>query len=258
MLFRILALTLMLGIAIFLQKETIFTILLAPSHWDFVTYQCLEQMSQALGLSYQANQFQIQFISTELASQFMIHLSTSAYLAILLVSPYLICEMLSFISPALYGKEKRYAIPFAMGMYSLFALGLLLSYFIIFPLSFQFLGTYQVLESINNTITLASYISNLIMLSFMMGILFQLPILILTTTSLGLISIETLRRYRRHTVFVLMLLAAIITPADVFSLILVSLPLYLLYELSLSLAAVLNIKKTQPNNNEKNPKHYIP
>jgi sec-independent protein translocase protein TatC len=138
------------------------------------------------------------------------------------------------VSPALYESEKRYSVIITIAIYFLFVLGLLISYFVIFPISFQFLATYQVDESINNTITLSSYISTFTMLSLMMGIVFQLPIFAALLAKMGMIDTQLLKQYRRHALVIITIIAAIITPStDVFTLLLVTVPIYLLYELSI-------------------------
>ena len=175
--------------------------------------------------------YQIDLISTELASQFMMHISSSVYLALLGASPYILYELFRFISPALYENEKKYSLMIVVSMYVLFSLGVLMNYYIVFPVSFRFLGTYQVDPSIRSTITLASYISTFSTLTFVMGLVFQLPVVAFILAKLELITSTFMVRYRRHAFIGVMVTAAIITPPDLFTLILVTVPMYLLYEL---------------------------
>lgn len=172
-------------------------------------------------------------MSTELSSQFMIHLSTSIYIALLGVSPYIVVELFRFISPALYEDERKYSTIVCIAVYMLFIIGVLVSYYIIFPISFRFLGTYQVADTVVNNITLKSYISTFTTLTFVMGVVFQLPILAFFLAKLGFVNAEMMARYRRHAFMLIAIISAIITPPDIFTLVLVSIPLYMLYEVSI-------------------------
>ena len=234
MLFRIAGVVLVMGIAIFCFKEETFDILLAPHNSDFVTFRWVEDMMRLIGFNFTFDSYNIPLISTELAAQFMTHISTSCYLAFLCASPYILFELFRFVSPALYDNEKRYSLIVVFVVYFLFALGLLMSYFVIFPISFQFLATYQVDPTINNTITLSSYISTFTTLTLMMGLVFQLPIIAFILAKIGIVGTELLRHYRRHALVIITIIAAIITPTtDIFTLLLVTGPIYLLYELSI-------------------------
>ena len=232
MLFRMVLVVTVLAVVIFMFKEQTFRMLLAPGKWDFVTYRHMEACVRALGFDFEFEHYQVNLISTELASQFMVHLSSSFYLALLGASPYLLYEVFRFVSPALYVSEKRHALLLVVSMYVLFACGVLLSYYLVFPISFRFLGTYQVDTSVVNTITLVSYISAFTTLTFMLGLLFQLPVIAFGLAKLGLLSAAFLKCYRRHAFIVILTVAAIITPSvDMFTLALVTLPVYGLYEL---------------------------
>lgn len=136
----------------------------------------------------------------------------------------------------MYEKEKKYSVQVVVIVYCLFLLGLLMSYYVLFPISFRFLGTYSVSEKIHSNITLDSYISTFTTLTLMMGVVFQLPVIAFVLTRLGIISSEMLSRYRKQSFLVIMIVAAIITPPDLMTLILVTLPLYLLYEISIRVA----------------------
>lgn len=231
MLFRIVLVVVVLCILIFSLKEWTFGILLAPRNWDFVTYKCIEEFIRWCGFEFHFEPYHVDLISTELASQFMMHISSSAYLALLAASPYILFELFRFISPALYESEKKYSLNVVLAMYLLFSLGVLMNYYIVFPVSFRFLGTYQVDPSIRSTITLASYISTFSTLTFVMGLVFQLPVVAFILAKLGLITSSFMARYRKHAFIVVMAIAAIITPPDLFTLVLVTVPMYLLYEL---------------------------
>jgi sec-independent protein translocase protein TatC len=233
MLFRIIAVAGVIAVVVFCFKETTFSMLLAPSEWDFVTYRAIEQVLQAMGFDFHFEPYHVQLIATELQSQFMTHISTAVYLGLLAASPYIMYELFRFISPALYENERRYSVRVTLTIYVLFVLGVLLTYFVLFPISFRFLGTYSVAESVTSTITIDSYISSMLSLTLVMGAVFQLPVICFILGKLGLINSTLLARYRRHAFVLLMVIAAIITPPDIMTLVLVSLPLYMLYEVSI-------------------------
>lgn len=233
MLFRVIALIIILSIVIFCLKEDTFSILLAPKRSDFDTFLFISKILSRLGLDIQFEGYNISLINTELSSQFMTHISTSFILASLLSSPYIVFELFRFIAPALYDNEKKYSILFVLIIYGLFILGLLMSYYIIFPISFRFLATYQVDPEIINTITLDSYISTFTSLTFIMGIVFELPIIIFILGRMGLIDASVLKKFRSYALITIMTVSAIITPPDIFTLILVTIPLYSLYEISI-------------------------
>ena len=233
MLFRIIAVVMVLAIAIFCFKDKTFELLLAPSQWDFVTYRYIERFLHRLGSSFTFSPFHINMIATELSSQFMTHISTALYLALLGASPYILVELFRFITPALYENEKKYSVQVAVTVYLLFIVGVLMSYFILFPISFRFLGTYQVSSIVTPNITLKSYISTFTTLTLVMGLVFQLPVIAFFLGKLEVITSEMLANYRKYAFLIIMLVAAIITPPDLMTLVLVTIPLYLLYEVSI-------------------------
>ena len=233
MLFRIIAVVMALAIVVFCFKDKTFELLLAPSQWDFVTYRYIEAFLHKLGSNFTFNQFHINLIATELSSQFMTHISTALYLGLLGASPYILVELFRFITPALYENEKKYSVQVAATMYLLFIVGVLMSYFILFPISFRFLGTYSVSGMVESNITLKSYISTFTTLTLVMGLVFQLPVIAFFLGKLEVITSEMLANYRKYAFLVIMLVAAIITPPDLMTLVLVTIPLYLLYEVSI-------------------------
>ena len=177
MLFRIIAVVMVLAIVIFCFKDKTFELLLAPSQWDFVTYRYIEKFLHHLGSNFTFNQFHINLIATELSSQFMTHVTSALYLGLLGASPYILVELFRFITPALYENEKKYSVQVAITVYLLFIVGVLMSYFILFPISFRFLGTYSVSGMVESNITLKSYISTFTTLTLVMGLVFQLPVI---------------------------------------------------------------------------------
>lgn len=234
----------------FALKDQLFYIILAPLHPGFITYQWLDtllaasplpQLSDAIaqqpaGATDASAITSLTLISTELSQQFLIHVEAAAIMAILAISPYIIYELFRYISPALYAKERRYTLWIVLGSYIMFIIGILFSYLIIFPFTFRFLATYQVDPSVTNTITLESYINTLATLTLVMGIIFQMPMLSWLLGRFGLLTRQLMRRYRRHMIVAILILAAVITPTgDIFTLLVVALPMYLLYEISIIL-----------------------
>ena len=234
MFFRII---IVVGVLVFCFKDITFELLLGPINNDFCFYKWVENVSSMFGWDFKLDKLSISLISTELSAQFMTHLTSSIYLALLLASPYMLFEIFGFVAPALYEREKRYAVIVVVIVYVLFLVGVLLSYYIIFPISFRFLATYQVADSVVNTITLSSYISTFTTLTLMMGLVFQLPILSYLLAKIGIISYSALRDYRKHALLAITIISAVITPPDILTCILVMGPLYLLYECSIWVVA---------------------
>lgn len=225
---------LVFGVAVvaFCYKDFVFEqMILAPCDPDFITYRFLAR----LGLV--ADVGQIELINIELASQLMIHLKISFYLALVVLFPYLIVELWLFVKPALYANERKPAVMAIIAFFFQFFLGLALAYYLIFPLTFSFLGTYQVSFRVTNQISLGSYIGTFIGLLFMMGLLFEMPIVAYFFSRIGVLKAIFLRRWRKVAVVLVLVAAAFITPStDVFTMCLVALPLWFLYEFSIFVA----------------------
>lgn len=241
MLFRILVVAGVIAVVVFCLKNYTWQILMAPSQWDFYTYRWIERMIQAMGFDFHFQPFEVEMIATDLSSQFMKHITTACYLGLLGASPYILFELFRFISPALYENERKYSVQVAIIIYILFIIGVLMSYFVLFPISFRFLGTYSVSERVVNNITLDSYITTFVSLTLVMGLVFQLPIIAFFLGKLGVINAEMLSKYRKHAFIVIMLAAAVITPPDLMTLILVTIPLYLLFEVSIHILRKVNV-----------------
>ena len=165
----------------------------------------------------------------------MTHVTAALYLGLLGASPYILVELFRFIAPALYENERKYSVHIAIVMYLLFVVGVLMSYFILFPISFRFLGTYSVSDMVESNITLHSYISTFTTLTLIMGLVFQLPVIAYFLGKIGAVKSDFLKRYRKHALVIIMVVAAIITPPDLMTLILVTIPLYLLFEVSIGI-----------------------
>lgn len=245
MLFRIIAVAGTLSIIIFCCKNTVWRMLLAPSEYNFTTYSLIEKFISLCGFDFHFEKFHVDLIATDLSSQFMTHITTSVYLGLLGASPYILYELFRFVSPALYDNEKKHSVIVAIIIYLLFIAGVFMSYYILFPISFRFLGTYSVSESIRSTITLDSYIETFTTLTFIMGIVFQLPVIMFILAKMGFVSSRLLAKYRKHALLIIMLVAAIITPPDLMTLVLVTIPLYLLYEISVRIAKVVEKRNEQ-------------
>lgn len=246
MMFRIIVVVMALAIVVFCFKEKTFELLMAPSQWNFITYRYIEAFLHKLGSNFHFNQFHINLIATELSSQFMTHITTALYLGLLGASPYILVELFRFITPALYENEKKYSVQVAIIVYLLFIIGVLMSYFILFPISFRFLGTYNVSNLVESNITLKSYISTFTTLTLVMGLVFQLPVIAFFLGKLEVVSPGLLRQYRKYAFLVIMIVAAVITPPDLMTLILVTIPLYMLYEVSIVVLKRME-RRNKPN-----------
>ena len=241
MLFRIIGVTFSLAVIIFCFKETTFSILFAPSNSDFVTYRAIERLCAWVGWKFHFTPYNVAMINTELSSQFMTHLTTSLYLALLGASPYIVVELFRFITPALNKNERQYSVIISIAVYALFIAGVLMSYYVLFPFAFRFLGTYQVDARVVNQINLSSYISTFTTLTFLMGIVFQIPVITFFLAKMGIVDARMMAHYRRHAILLIALIAAIITPPDLLTLILVTVPMYMLYELSIRIARHVHV-----------------
>ncbi|WP_286529805.1 twin-arginine translocase subunit TatC [Duncaniella freteri] len=239
MLLRILVITFVFSSGIFFFKDMTFEILLAPSEWNFITYLWVEEVGRVFISDFCFGEFHVDLIATDLSSQFMTHLTTSIYLGLLCASPFILIELFKFISPALLDSERRYSVQLGLVVYVLFVVGLLMSYYVLFPISFRFLGTYSVADKIRSAITIDSYISTFVTLSFLMGLVFQLPVIAFLLAKMGFVRSQILIHYRVYAFLMICIVSAIITPPDVMTLILVAFPLYVLYEIGIKIVKMV-------------------
>lgn len=232
-LFKSLLVTVGCSVITFCFKDELFAVVLAPKDADFATYRLFYWLN-GLVTEGDSPDFLVQLINTGLAEQFLIHMKVALYAGVLCASPYILYQLFRFVSPALYANERKYVVRVVGGGYAMFAIGVLVCYFLVFPLTFRFLGTYQVSSEVENMVTLQSYISTLMTMSLAMGLIFEIPILSWLFAKLGFLSAQFMRKYRRHAVVIILVVAAVITPtSDVFTLSLVALPMWILYELSI-------------------------
>lgn len=216
------------AVAAFCLKDELFSVVLAPRSSDFVTYKLLG-----------VDPFSIHLMNTGLTEQFMIHMRTAIYAGLLVASPYILYELFRFVSPGLYQNERHYVVWIVGAAYMMFLMGTLVNYFVVFPLTVRFLGTYQVSPDVANMLTLQSYIDTLIGMSLVMGVVFELPVVCGLLGHMGLINNRMMSEYRRHAIVAILIVAAIITPTtDMFTLFVVALPIYLLYELSIQIVRI--------------------
>ncbi len=238
-LIRIVIVLVLVTVGLFFVMPTIFDkVILAPCHGDFVLYRLFEHMTSAVPWlpQFTTQGYEVELINIKLASQFFIHMSSSFWLALVLTFPIMLYLLWTFIAPALYPGEKRgVKTAFLIGCL-MFFLGVSVGYFVVFPVTLRFLANYHVSAMVPNQISLDSYMDTFLMLIFVMGIIFELPLVAWLLGNLGVLHRDFFSAYRRHAVVLLLVLAAIITPTgDPFTLMVVFLPIYLLYEVSVYL-----------------------
>lgn len=237
-------------LAAFCFRHALFHTILAPKNDDFITYRLLARLSYTLtGHNLELSPLEVRLINTTLAGQFTAHVRTSILAGICLASPYTTWLAFGFISPALYAGERRLALHTLAPAVIMFILGVAMSYYVIFPFTFRFLGTYQVSSDVANTITLQSYLDTFLLTMLVMGLVFEIPVLCRLLARMGLLNAALMRRYRRHAIVAILILSAIITPTpDAFTLMLVAVPIYMLYETGIIVTKFTRKKLHRPNN----------
>lgn len=235
-LIRMVAVLVVATVALFAAMPRIFdTVILAPCHGNFALYRLFARITQGLPWlpQFTTQGFEVHLINIKLASQFFIHMSTSFWLALVLTFPILLYLLWTFVSPALYPDEKHgFKVAFGLGTV-MFFVGVLVGYFVVFPITLRFLADYHVSQQVPNQISLDSYMDTFLMLIFVMGLIFELPLVAWLLGKLGILRRGFFSRYRRHAIVALLVLAAVVTPTgDPFTLCIVFLPIYLLYEAS--------------------------
>ncbi len=232
----------------FSYKEFLFDVLiLGPKNPDFFTYKFMCHLGQKYNLGdLCVKEIKFNIINTELSGQFSKHFSVSIVSAFIAATPYVLWEIWRFIKPALHTKEQSYASGFVLVASMLFFIGVLFGYFVIVPMSINFLGSYEVSAQILNQITLDSYIGTITTLTLCAGLIFELPMIIYFLSKIGLVTAKFLSDYRRYAVLIILVAAAIITPTpDIPTQLLVSGPLYLLFEVSILVARRVEANKAK-------------
>lgn len=238
---------LLFTILAFIFKSFVFdTVILAQKSSDFWTYQLFCKFSHLIGRGDALCMDEISFslINITMSGQFSIHIVTSIVAGLVLSFPYLLFELWRFISPALKKSEKKYAMVLVFSGSMLFTIGILFGYYFVAPLSVQFLGNYTVSDQVNNQITLQSFISTVTTVTLVCGLVFQLPLIVFFLSKLGLLTPEFMKKYRKHAIVVTLVLSAIITPPDISSQVLLTIPLLILYEFSIYISKVV-VKKAE-------------
>jgi sec-independent protein translocase protein TatC len=237
-LLRAIAAIVIMALVAFVFKDIVFDkIILAPKEPPFPTNRWLCQLGEILGLKRICiNQHPFTLQTVKMAEQFSMHIIVSLVAGIVVAFPYIFWEFWRFIVPALYDKERNTARGAVFYTSLLFILGVLFGYYIICPLSVNFLGNYKVSESVISAPTLRSYVQTITSVVLAAGLVFQLPILVYFLSKVGLVTPDFLKKYRRHSLVVIVTLSAIITPPDVFSQVLVALPLMVLYEIGIAIS----------------------
>lgn len=229
------------GIIAFLMKNFIFNkIIFAPKDPDFITYRVFCAVSRFFGtegLCIDKIPFTLQ--SLEMGEQFSAHIWISITVGFIIAFPFIIWEFWKFISPGLYEKERKGAVAFIIVSSFLFFVGVLFGYYVITPLSVNFLGNYSVSDLVERNIKIDSYISLLKSSVLASGLIFELPIIMYFLTKMGLITPDFLKQYRKHALVLVLILAAVITPPDIVSQIIVAVPILILYEVSIFISKIV-------------------
>lgn len=246
-LLRSLASVFVFTVIAFLAKRFVFgVVILGPSRVDFVTYRTLCKIADALSippLCIEELPFIIQ--SRQMTGQFSMHMTSSVVIGLIISFPYLFWEIWRFVSPGLHVQERKAARGAVFYVSLLFFLGAAFGYFILAPLSINFLSNYQVDPSILNEFDITSYITTLTMLVVASALMFQLPVVIYFLSMSGLVTAQWLRAYRRHAIVVILIISALITPPDIISQLLIAMPILVLYEVGISIAKRLEKKRAK-------------
>ncbi|MBP7849475.1 MAG: twin-arginine translocase subunit TatC [Lentimicrobiaceae bacterium] len=244
-LFRSLMAVTAFTILAFVNRKVLFDkIILAPKEADFPTNRMLCKLGDLLNTPQLClGNLELNIINIQLSGQFLTHMYISLAAGVVLALPYIVWEIFRFIEPGLYEHERKYARGGVWITSLLFITGVLFSYFLIVPLTIQFLGGYQVSASVANQIALGSYIKTVVSVSFAVGLVFELPVLIYFLARTGIVTAAWMRKNRKIMLVLTLVLSAIITPPDVFSQIMVAIPLIILYEFSIRIAAKVEKKR---------------
>jgi sec-independent protein translocase protein TatC len=230
---------------VFAYYDWIFdTIIMGPSKENFWTYRTMCDVGNSIGRNFCFSKFSINLINTEMAGQFTLQINSSLMIGITLAVPYFLWELWRFIKPALHEKERKAATGFVFYTSFLFFVGVLFGYYVITPMSLHFLATYTVSPLIQNLFDIDSYISSVATLTIASGLVFELPILIYVLATLGIMTPKFMRSTRRYAIVIILVIAAVVTPTpDMLTMTIVSIPLFVLYEISILVAAAVEKRK---------------
>ncbi|WP_431122359.1 twin-arginine translocase subunit TatC [Flagellimonas flava] len=226
----------------FIMKDFIFdTIIFGPKKMDFPTYQFFCKIATFFGMESEFCSDSLPFTiqNRTMAGQFSAHIWTSIWAGFIIAFPYVLWELWRFISPGLHANERKHSRGFILVASSLFFLGVLFGYYVVAPLSINFLGTYQVSKEVTNEIDISSFIANVRSSVIACGVMFELPIIIFFLTKVGLVTPEILKKYRKIALVVVLILCAVITPPDVTSQIIVAIPVLMLYQASIYISSIV-------------------
>ncbi|WP_339709073.1 twin-arginine translocase subunit TatC [uncultured Kriegella sp.] len=243
-----------IGCAAFLMRGFIFdTVIFGPYSMDFPTYRIFCNIATYLGFdsAFCADKLPFVIQSRQMSGQFSMHIWTSVWAGVILGFPYILYELWKFISPGLYEKERQNSRGFILIASLLFFMGVLFGYYVVAPLSINFLGTYQVSELVKNDIDIESFVGNIKTSVLACGVLFELPIIIFFLTKVGIVTPEILKKYRKIALVVVLILSAVITPPDVTSQIIVAVPVIVLYQVSIYISAVALRKEAKKERKQK-------
>ena len=248
---RSIVLVAVFAVVAFIMKDFIFNeIIFKPKMPDFWSNRMMAKLGEYVGSdALNINQKPFKLISLKMADQFMLHFMVAIVLGLIMAAPFIFFEIWKFIKPALYDKERKHASGAVFFTSLLFIIGILFGYFIIVPLSIDFLTTYSVSPEVENQINMRSYISTVTSITFASGFIFLLPIFSFFLSKVGILTPQFMKSYRRHSYVVMFLVAAIITPPDVFSQVMVAIPLVILYEISIFISKIV-VKKREKRLNE--------
>ena len=239
-----------MAIVAFILKDFIFnTIIFKPKTPDFWTNRMFALLGDFIGSeAIKINKQDLQLISIKMAGQFLTHIWTALVAGFIIASPIVFFEFWRFIKPALYDTEKKHASGAVFFTTVLFMLGVLFGYYLIVPLSIHFLGAYSLSPEVTNQININSYIGTVVSITLASGVVFLLPIFVYFLSKVGLLTPGFMKKYRRHSYVVMLLVAAIITPPDVFSQIMVCIPLIFLYEIGIFISQRIEKQRIKQEN----------
>jgi len=250
---RALAAVIVFTIAAFVIAPWVFeNIITAPARADFATFQAMCRFGKMLGTEgFCVEEIPFKMQNRLMTGQFSMHILASFTIGLIIAFPYVVWEIWRFIKPGLYNRERRYSRGAVAAISFLFLGGILFGYYVLAPMMVLFLATYTISDMIVNEFDITSYVSTIVTVVFGSGLLFQLPVVIYFLTKMGIISPAFLRKYRKHSIVGILIIAAIVTPPDPISQTLIAIPLYLLFEISIAIAARVEKAKLKEEEEER-------